>query len=68
VTGTRNVARFSGRDAEVGVAGVGKTADLVLLDANPLTDVANFARQTDTFTRGRWRPREEPLATIRAMP
>jgi hypothetical protein len=40
----------------------------VLLDANPLTDVANFARQTGTFTRGRWRPREEPLATIRAMP
>jgi hypothetical protein len=67
VTGTRNVARFFGRESEVGTVAEGKLADLVLLDANPLTDVANFAKQTGTMTRGRWYPRQELLANIRTM-
>jgi imidazolonepropionase-like amidohydrolase len=68
VTGTRNVARYFGRDNEVGTVAVGRVADLVLVDANPLSDVANFARQTGTMVRGRWHPREQLLAKIRAMP
>ena len=61
VTGSRNVARFFGRDKEVGTVTVGKIADLVLVDADPLASVANFARQTGTMLRGRWYPRAELL-------
>lgn len=66
-TGTRNVARFFGREAEVGTIEVGKLADLVLVDADPLMDVANFARQTGTMWRGRWHVRAELLEKIKAM-
>jgi Amidohydrolase family len=67
VTGSRNVARFFNREKEAGGVEVGKIADLVLVDANPLTDVANFARQTGTMVRGRWYPRAELLAKIKTM-
>lgn len=68
VTGSRNVARFFTRERDVGTLEVGKIADLVLVDADPLVDVANFARQTGTMIRGRWHPRAELLAKIKAMP
>lgn len=61
VTGTRNVARFFGREKEVGTVEVGKIADLVLIDADPLADVANFARQTGVVVRGRWFTRVDLL-------
>jgi imidazolonepropionase-like amidohydrolase len=67
VTGSRNVARFFHREKDTGVVEVGKIADLVLVDANPLSDVANFVRQTGTMVRGRWYPRAELLAKIKAM-
>jgi len=65
VTGSRNVARFFKREKDAGVVEVGKIADLVLVDANPLSDVANFAKQTGTMVRGRWYPRAELLAKIK---
>jgi len=68
VTGSRNVARFFKRHDDSGVVGVGKNADLVLVDADPLADVGNFAKQTGTMVRGRWYPRAELLAKIRTMP
>ena len=68
VTGSRNVARFFKRDKDTGTIAVGKIADLVLVDANPLADVANFPKQTGTMVRGRWHPRTELLAKIKAMP
>ncbi len=68
VTGSRNIARFFKREHDVGVVGVGRIADLVLVDADPLADVANFARQTGTMVRGQWYPRAELLARIKTMP
>lgn len=68
VTGSRNVARFFKREADAGTIGVGKVADLVLVEADPLADVSNFARQTGTMVRGRWYPRSELLAKIKTMP
>ena len=38
---TLNPARFFARDTELGSVEVGKLADLVLLDANPLEDISN---------------------------
>jgi imidazolonepropionase-like amidohydrolase len=67
VTGSRNVARFFNRDKDVGTVTVGKIADLVLVDADPLGNVANFAMQTGTMLRGRWYPRAELLNKVRAM-
>lgn len=37
----------------------GKRADLVLLDANPLTDIANISKISGVMARGRWYPREQ---------
>lgn len=58
-TGTRNVAVFLGMLATSGTIGVGKRADLVLLDANPLTDVTNTTRRSGVMLRGRWLPKAE---------
>jgi len=58
-TGTRNVAVFFGTLPTTGTIEVGKRADLILLEANPLTDVRNSARQSGVMLRGRWLPRSE---------
>jgi imidazolonepropionase-like amidohydrolase len=67
VTGSRNVARFFNRDKDVGTIAVGKIADLVLLDADPLTSVANFEKQSGTMLRGRWYTRAELLAKAKSI-
>jgi hypothetical protein len=64
VTGTRNVARFFGREKEAGTVEAGRIADLVLVDADPLKDVGNFARQTGVVVRGRWYARADLLAKL----
>ena len=38
---------------------MGRRADLVLLDANPLADVANAGRIAGVMVGGRWVGREE---------
>jgi imidazolonepropionase-like amidohydrolase len=58
-TGTRNVARFFGAEREFGTIEAGKRADLVLLEADPLADIRNFARQAGVMVRGRWLSAEE---------
>ena len=66
-TGTRNVAAFFGTLSTTGTIEVGKQADLILLDANPLTDIRNTAKQSGVMLRGRWLPKAEietRLATI----
>ena len=58
-TGTSNVGRYFRAENEFGTVATGRRADLVLLDANPLTDIANVYRQAGVMVRGRWLPREE---------
>jgi imidazolonepropionase-like amidohydrolase len=58
-TGTRNVAAFFGTSPETGTIQVGKRADLVLLDGNPLTDIRNTARRSGVMLRGRWLTRAD---------
>ncbi len=55
---TRNAAEFSGRLNLLGTIEVGKIADLVLLDANPLTDIRNSTRISAVILTGRFRDRE----------
>jgi imidazolonepropionase-like amidohydrolase len=52
-TATINPARFFGRAATAGSVAADKTADLVLLDANPLEDIKNARRIRTVITAGR---------------
>jgi imidazolonepropionase-like amidohydrolase len=51
---TRDAAEFSGMLDSVGTVTVGKWADLVLLDADPLVDIRNVGRISAVVARGRW--------------
>ncbi len=53
-SGTRNVALFFGTIDKTGTVAVGKRADLVLLDANPLTDIKAVGHQSGVMLGGRW--------------
>jgi imidazolonepropionase-like amidohydrolase len=52
-TATINPARFLGRDKLQGTVEVGKRADLVLLDADPLADIRNVQRIDAVILRGK---------------
>ncbi|MFT3722122.1 MAG: amidohydrolase family protein [Hyphomonadaceae bacterium] len=47
-------AEFLGREAQTGTVDVGKDADLVLLDGNPVADVANLGRISGVILNGRY--------------
>ena len=59
LTGTRNVATYFGTASRTGTVERGKVADLVLLDASPLADIANTTRIAGVMARGAWVPRAE---------
>lgn len=48
-----------GIDEDFGVVKLGARADLLLLNSNPLTDVANVADRAGVMLRGRWVPETE---------
>jgi imidazolonepropionase-like amidohydrolase len=50
---TRDAAEFLGRIATEGTVAVGRNANLVLLDADPLQDIANTRRVAAVVVRGR---------------
>ncbi len=56
-TGTEDAAEYLGDD--FGEVAVGKRADLILLDGDPLLDVANAAKQVGVMLRGKWHPQSE---------
>jgi len=66
-TGTRNVGDYFGRQDTFGTVAVGRRADLLLLDADPLADVANLQRIAGVMVRGRWLSREELDAGLAAI-
>jgi amidohydrolase family protein len=56
---TANASAFLGSSPCIGEVRIGCVADLLLLDANPLSNVANTRRLTGVMLRGRWLSREE---------
>jgi imidazolonepropionase-like amidohydrolase len=51
---TANAADFLAKDGDRGTVAAGQKADLVLLDANPLENIANTRRIAGVMARGRW--------------
>ena len=50
---TRDAAAVLRRDREIGTIAAGRRADLILLDANPLADIAHVSRISAVVLRGR---------------
>ena len=68
---TRKPAEWLGLADSVGTIAPGKVADLVLLDANPLTNIGNIRRISAVILRGRLFARgdlDSLRAAVRAMP
>jgi imidazolonepropionase-like amidohydrolase len=53
---TRDAARFMGQEQEWGTLAVGKRADLLLLESNPLQDISATRRIAGVVAQGRWLP------------
>jgi uncharacterized protein len=69
LSATRRVGEYLRKN--VGTVTVGAQADLILLDGNPLEDVANVRKQAGVMLRGRWFAHSEVqriLQNIRDLP
>lgn len=53
-SGTLKVAQYFGTTAESGTVGPGKRADLILLNANPLSNIAATENRAGVMVNGRW--------------
>jgi hypothetical protein len=58
-SGTANVGYHLKALDDFGTVAIGKRADLILVDANPLQDLSNIRRQSGVMVRGRWLPQSE---------
>lgn len=70
-TATVHPAVFLGRQDEFGTIAVGKRADLLLVDGNPLEDLRRLRQPLGVMVRGRWLTRErlqELLLALAATP
>ena len=59
VTGTRAVAEHLGTSRSAGTIDVGKRADMVLLDGNPLQEIGNTSKIAGVMVGGRWLSKSE---------
>jgi len=64
---TSGAAECMGAGAEWGSVAVGSSADLVLLEADPLEDVRNARRIAGVMLRGRWHTAEELAQKLEAL-
>ncbi|NNE97466.1 MAG: amidohydrolase family protein [Pyrinomonadaceae bacterium] len=56
---TRNPAEFFGAIDKFGTVEKGKRADLVLLESNPLANIANTKKIAGVMVKGNWLPKDE---------
>jgi len=61
-------SQYLRKSAEFGTIEVGKRADLVLLDQNPLTNIANTRSVFGVMLRGRWLSKGELDKGVEAIP
>jgi imidazolonepropionase-like amidohydrolase len=53
-TATVNAAEFLGAASEFGTVTVGKRADLILIDGDPLKEIKNTTRRAGVMVSGQW--------------
>jgi len=58
-SGTIGPAKYFGAEGQYGTIQTGSVADLILLGANPLDDIANTSRIEGVFVRGQYLSKEE---------
>ncbi len=63
---TINPAKFLGLEKSLGTIEKGKSADLVLLDANPLNDIANTKKISAVIVSGRYLAKEKLQEMLRS--
>jgi imidazolonepropionase-like amidohydrolase len=56
--GTSAPAAFVREPGKFGIVAAGASADLMLVDANPLADVGNAQKISGVLVRGRWLSRQ----------
>lgn len=66
-TATLRPAQLFGVEGEIGTVTEGKRADLLLVDADPLTSVGNLTEIAGVFRAGRWLPAAELEARLAAL-
>ena len=66
-TGTYNPAVFLGTIDETGTVEVGKRADLLLVDKNPLKKIANLSKVAGVMVDGTWLPKSTLDARLEAL-
>ncbi len=64
---TREASAFLNQLGEFGTITLGSRADLVLLDANPLEDIANISRRTGVMVRGAWYREDQLQGRLEAI-
>ncbi len=65
--GTSGAAEFMKAGAEWGTVAKGRRADLILVEGNPLEDVANAAHRVGVMIRGAWCSEEELRGRLEAL-
>ena len=68
-SGSKNVGEYFANEDEFGTIAVGQRADLLLVNDNPLNDIAHLQARSGVMVRGRWLSEEaiqERLAQIAA--
>jgi len=64
---TKAPAEYLGKQKEFGTVEIGKRADLLLVDGNPLQDVANARKRSGVMLRGQWLPAAELDAMLTSI-
>jgi imidazolonepropionase-like amidohydrolase len=65
---TVNPAKFLGKENEFGTVTVGKRADLLLVNDNPLTDLQTTRKPDGVMLRGVWLPSEKLQQMLEEVP
>jgi hypothetical protein len=65
--GTRDAATALGLDGQIGTVAVGRRADLLLVDGDPLGDVGRLRDLAGVMLDGRWLPRERLDALLAGL-
>jgi hypothetical protein len=66
-SGSRRIAEHFNAADEFGTIAVGKRADLILVEANPLDDIANAGRIAGVMVNGRWLSEAEIQKRLREI-